>query len=104
MTRKRYRVVFGIGLFLAGMLVFIGLSVLALRSGHWPGVSLVDVIAFIDPAISARMAIALSDSDILFFVLADSPLYGWLLGVGTAFFVSAMLSRQSLKWPGRSRT
>jgi len=84
----------GIGLLLAGLLVVLGLAVWRLWSGYWVALSVVDAIAFMSPSTAASATDALSDSDILYFVFADAPLYGLLIVAGAALLVVGMWDRK----------
>jgi hypothetical protein len=94
MNPKHYLLIAGIGLMLAGLLVVLGLAAWWLWSGYWVALSLVDAIGFMNPSTAASATIALSDSDVLYFVFADAPLYGFLLVVGAALFVIGKWNRQ----------
>ena len=72
---------------LAGLLVVLGLTTWWLWTGNWVALSFVDAIALMSPSTAASATITLSDSDVLYFVFADAPLYGLLLVVGAILFV-----------------
>ena len=72
---------------LVGLLVVLGLATWWLWTGIWVALSFVDAIALMSPSTAASATITLSDSDVLYFVFADAPLYGLLLVVGAILFV-----------------
>ena len=72
---------------LAGLLVVLGLMAWWLWSGYWVTLSFVDAIALMSPSTAALATITISDSDVLYFVFVDAPLYGLLLVVGATLFV-----------------
>jgi hypothetical protein len=90
---KHYLLISGIGLMLAGLLVVLGLAAWWLWSGYWVGLSLVDAIGFMSPSIAASAIDVLSDSDILYFVFVDAPLYGLLLVVGAVLLAGEQVLR-----------
>ena len=78
---------------LAGLLVVLGLAAWRFWSGHWLELSFVDAIGLVSPSAAASATIALSDSDVLYFVFADAPLYGLLLLVGAALLAVEQVAR-----------
>lgn len=76
-------------MFAVGLLEILGLAGWWLWTGNWVALSFVDAIGLIDPGTSALTTLLLSGSDVLYFVFADTPLYGWLLGLGATLFVIA---------------
>ena len=87
MNPKHYPVIAGIGLILAGLLVVLGLAAWWLWSGYWVALSFIEAIALMSPSTAAFATITLSDSDVLYFVFVDAPLYGLLLVLGAILFV-----------------
>ena len=79
---------------LAGLLVVLGLAAWWLWSGYWVALSLVEAIALMSPSTAAFATITISDSDVLYFVFAEAPLYGLLLVVGAVLFVIGKWNRQ----------
>jgi hypothetical protein len=59
--------------------------------------SFVDAIGFMSPSTAASATIALSDSDILYFVFVDAPFYGLLLVAGVVLFAGHQVVRVSRK-------
>jgi hypothetical protein len=88
---KHFLHIAGIGLMLAGLLVALGLAAWRFWSGYWLELSFVDAIGLASPSASAT--IALSDSDVLYFVFADAPLYGLLLLVGAVLLAVEQVAR-----------
>jgi hypothetical protein len=88
MNPKHYLTISGIGLMLAGLLVVLALVARWLWSGYWVALSIVDAIGLISPGTAAQATDTLSDSDSLYFVLAEAPLYGLLLVLGAVLFVT----------------
>jgi len=98
MNPKHYLAIAGIGLMLVGLLVVFGLAALWLWTGYWVALSFVDAIGLMSPSTAALATIALSDnSGVLYFVFADTPLYGLLLVVGAALFVIGKI-RRKIMW------
>jgi hypothetical protein len=93
MIQKHSLKIAGIGLLLAGLLVVLGLATWWLWGGYWVALSVVDAIAFMSPSTAASATDALSDSDILYFVFADAPLYGLLLVTGAALLVGRQVAK-----------
>jgi hypothetical protein len=87
MNPKSYLTISGIGLMLAGLLVVLALAARWLWSGYWVALSVVDAIGLISPGAAAQATDSLSDSDILYFVFAEAPLYSLLLVLGLVLFV-----------------
>jgi hypothetical protein len=77
----------GIGLLLAGLLVVLVLAAWWLWSGYWLALSVVDAMGLISPSTATLATDTLSDSDVLYFVLAEAPVYALLLVVGAVLFV-----------------
>lgn len=94
-NQKHYLLIAGIGFLLAGLLVALGLAAWWLWSGYWVGLSLVDAIGFVSPSTAASAIIVLSDSDILYFVFVDAPLYGLLLVVGAVLLAAEQVLRNT---------
>jgi hypothetical protein len=94
-NQKHYLLIAGIGFLLAGLLVVLGLAAWWLSSGYWVGLSLVDAIGFVSPSTAASAIIVLSDSDVLYFVFVDAPLYGLLLVVGTVLLAAEQVLRNT---------
>jgi hypothetical protein len=92
-NQKHYLLIAGIGLMLAGLFVVLGLAAWWLWSGYWVALSLVDAIGFISPSTAASAIDALSDSDILYFVFVDAPLYGLLLVAGAVLLAAKQVIR-----------
>ena len=78
---------------LAGLLVVLGLAAWWLWTDSWLGLSLVDSIGLLSPGTAALATELFSDSDILYFVFAEAPLYGLLLGVGAVLFAGSQAVR-----------
>ena len=87
MNPKHYLTISGIGLMLAGLLVVLALAARWLWSDYWVALSVVDAIGLISPGTAAQATDALSDSDILYFIFAEAPLYSLLLVLGPVLFV-----------------
>ena len=80
---------------LAGLLVVLALAAWWLWSGYWVALSVVDAIGLLNPGIAALATDTLSDSEVLYFVFAEAPLYGLLPVVGAALFVAGKWSRKT---------
>lgn len=94
-NHKHFLAIAGIGLMLAGLLVVLGLAAWWHWTGYWAALSFVDAIGLMSPSTAALATIALSEnSGVLYFVFADTPLYGLLLEVGAALFVTGRMSRK----------
>ncbi len=78
---------------LAGLLVVLGLAAWWLWSGYWVGLSFVDAIGFMSPSTAASALIALSDSDVLYYVFADAPLFSLLLVAGAVLLAAKQVLR-----------
>jgi hypothetical protein len=88
---SRYTVAVGISLVSAGLLVVLGLSGWWLWTNHWVSLSLVDAIGIMSPTAAASAISMLSDSDVFYFILADSPLYLFLMAVGGCLFAAGRI-------------
>jgi hypothetical protein len=91
---KHYLTICGIGVMLTGLLVMLALVARWFWSGSWVALSVVDAIGLISPASAALATDTLSDSDILYFVLAEAPLYGLLFVLGAVLFVTGMINEK----------
>jgi hypothetical protein len=90
---KHHLHIAGIGLMLAGLLVVLGLAAWWLWTGNWVALSVVDAVGLMSPSTAASATIALSDSDILYFVFVDAPLYGLLLVAGAVLLATNQVIR-----------
>jgi hypothetical protein len=85
----------GIGVMLTGLLVVFALAARWFWSGSWAALSVVDAIGLISPGTAAEATGILSDSDLLYFVLAEAPLYGLLFMLGAVLFLAGMIKEKS---------
>ena len=83
----------GIVLSELGLLVLLALAINWLRPGYWVALSLIDSIALVSGQKSADMTVWVSDSDTIYFRLADMPLYALLLAAGVLLVGGSFIKR-----------
>ena len=81
----------GIVLLIAGGLVTAALAIWWSLTSHWVALSLIDSVGFLSPKNAAAASVFLSESDVLYFIFAEMPLYGLMFALGGLVILPGLL-------------